>query len=324
MTVLAWLIFVPLQLAWLPVSILAAMWVGYKQIYVSRRLGLSQTAIEIINGRWTGDVFGLRPDAASRRLAGQLPNTSVAGLALCLFPLRVASWIAGRPILYPQRPPDAAAGVATLVFSRSPRFDQLIAAHLPVARQLVILGAGLDTRAYGPLAKTGLALFEVDRAAEQRAKRAALARAGLDADHVCFLEVDFSDPDWIDTLTGSAFDPDMPTLFLWEGVTLYLTEADVAATLAALRRCAAPGSRVLLDIYAERFLALSRSRAAAGLLEATGEALAFGLDLSDQAEVRLQAFAAAQGLRVETAYALGSGHRKGPFMMIAALAFDPG
>jgi hypothetical protein len=66
MIVLAWLIYIPLQLAWLPLTLLGALWVAYKQVGVSRKLGLSQTAVEVLNGRWTGDRFGLRPDPASR------------------------------------------------------------------------------------------------------------------------------------------------------------------------------------------------------------------------------------------------------------------
>lgn len=323
MTVIAWLIYVPLQLAWLPLSILGAVWVGYKQILVSRRLGLSQTAIEIINGRWTGDVFGLRPDPGSRRLARHLPNTSTAGLALCLFPLLVARWIAGRPMLYPLRPADEAAGLANLVFSRSPRFDQLIEAHRARVEQVVILGAGLDTRAYGPLAATGLSLFELDQPTEQRAKRAALSRAGISSDHVCFVEVDFAAGEWSGALLHSGFDPARPTLFLWEGVTLYLSDADIARTLKTLHLLSAPGSVLLLDLYATRFLALARKGAMAAVLEQTGEGVAFGLDLSSDAPACLDRFAAAHGLRVDAAYFLGSAHRQGPFAVIAALLFEP-
>ena len=55
---LAWLIYIPLQLIWLPLTLLGAVWVAYKQVGVSRKLGLSQTAVEVLNGRWTGDLLG--------------------------------------------------------------------------------------------------------------------------------------------------------------------------------------------------------------------------------------------------------------------------
>jgi len=85
MTMVAWLIYVPLQIVWLPFSILGGLWLTYKMTGRSKALGLSQTAIEVINGRWTGHVFGVRKDHASFVLAGNLPNDSLLGLGAVLF-----------------------------------------------------------------------------------------------------------------------------------------------------------------------------------------------------------------------------------------------
>ena len=49
-------------------------------MYVSKKLGVSFTAIEIINGRWTMDKFDLRKDPATVKLFNVLPNTSALGL----------------------------------------------------------------------------------------------------------------------------------------------------------------------------------------------------------------------------------------------------
>ena len=320
MILLAWLIYVPLQILWLPLSILGALLVAYRQVWVSRRLGLSQTAVEVVNGRWTADLFGLRRDVASRRLAGKLPNNSVMGLYLALLPLLVAKVIAGRPILYPLLPEDEKAGIASIVFSRTRRFDGLIADRATDVAQFVVLGAGLDARCYGPLANQGLAMFELDQAAVQRAKRAAVKRAELVCDGVQYIEVDFAQPDWIASLTASSYDPALKTLFIWEGVTLYLGEADVRATLAAIKANAAVGSVVLLDLYAARFLALAGRGAAGKTLEATGEPLRFGLDLTEDAEGVLAAFAISTGLRLGRHYCMGSAHPKGPYMVVAELS----
>jgi methyltransferase (TIGR00027 family) len=294
--------------------------VAHKQIGRSKALGLSQTAVEIVNGRWTGHVFGLREDFASYRLAGRLPNNSVLGLGLVLFPLMVARMIAGRPILYPQLPDDDKSGIANMVFSRSARFDNLIEAHADNAAQFVVLGAGLDTRAYGPLANGKMAMFELDKAASQRAKRAAVRRAKLEADHVHYVEADFADANWINALVASPYDPAAKTVFLWEGVTLYLSEADVRATLEAIKAHAAPGSVVLLDIYGHRMLTMASKGPAARALEATGERLGFGLDLSTDAQGVLSAFATSAGYRLGAHYFLGSAHEAGAYMAVAELA----
>ena len=51
MNILSWIIYVPLQILFLPFVILGVVLAGYKQIVVSKKLGLSMTAIEVINGR---------------------------------------------------------------------------------------------------------------------------------------------------------------------------------------------------------------------------------------------------------------------------------
>ena len=55
MRLIAWVVFVVLQVAFLPLAVLGTLMVTYRQLVVSRRLGSSATAIEVINGRWTMD-----------------------------------------------------------------------------------------------------------------------------------------------------------------------------------------------------------------------------------------------------------------------------
>ncbi|HIF08185.1 MAG TPA: hypothetical protein EYQ64_14980, partial [Gemmatimonadetes bacterium] len=69
MGVLSFVVFVALQIALIPLAVLGVAVVGYKQILVSKRLGVSQTGIEVLNGRWTMHVFGMREDVATARLA---------------------------------------------------------------------------------------------------------------------------------------------------------------------------------------------------------------------------------------------------------------
>ena len=60
------------------------------------------------------------------------------------------------------------------------------------------------------------------------------------------------------------------TLFLWEGVTLYLSLTEVRQTMTLVKQKAAPGSILLADMYAERMIQLyGKSRAGAKLLELT-------------------------------------------------------
>jgi hypothetical protein len=319
MTLIAWLVYIPLQILWLPLSVLGAIWVAYKQLVVSSRMGVSQTAVEIINGRWTMDVFGVRTDEAARKLARIIPNTSTGGLWLALFPLWLARQIAGKPFLYPTLPPPEKAGIANFVPSRTVEFDALIAANVKDAAQFVVLGAGLDTRAYGPLNQNELAIFELDQKAVQAYKRENVTKAKIDATNVQCIEVDFADPNWISVLTASSYNPAKRTIFLWEGVTLYLSETNVRDTLSALKANAAPSSVVIADFYSERFLKIGKGKATSALLDATGEGLGLGFEFLGDAEGVLRSFVSAQGLTLGRHQFLGAGNKKGPFMVIAEL-----
>lgn len=321
MTLIAWLIYIPLQIVWLPISLIGAILVGYKQIIVSKRLGVSQTAVEIINGRWTLDVFGLREDKPSRRLAATIPNTSTFGLWLALLPLWIAQKLTGRIILYPTVPAPEKAGLANLVPSRTVEIDGLIAANAQDSAQFIVLGAGLDTRAYGPLKDSGLVVFELDQKAVQTFKRKYVTSAGIDAAHVNFVEVDFTDRNWIETLKQSPYDPLKKSIFLWEGVTLYLSETDVRETLAALKAHTVPGSVIIADIYATRFIEFGNGKMVGKVLDVTSEGLSFGLDFSRDAKETLRSFFETQGLTLGRHQFLGSDHKDGAFMVIAELVF---
>jgi hypothetical protein len=103
MSLLGKLVYLPLQVLFIPLAIVGAVILAYKQLVVSKRLGVSQTAVEVINGRWTMHIFGMRPDQATAKLAAALPNTSLPGLWLALFPLWAKYKLSGRLILYLRR-----------------------------------------------------------------------------------------------------------------------------------------------------------------------------------------------------------------------------
>ena len=101
--------------------------------------------------------------------------------------------------------------------------------------------AGLDARAQRLPALEGRVVFEVDHPATQRYKRAKMGEhAGLR-----YVAVDFELDDRGEQLAAAGFDVGRTTVWVWEGVTMYLEPAAVDATLAQLRELSAPGSRVL-------------------------------------------------------------------------------
>ena len=111
--------------------------------------------------------------------------------------------------------------------------DALGAAVARGVRQLVVLGAGLDTFAYrNPYEAEGLKVFEVDHPATQGWKRTRLAEAGLTAPaSLTYAPVDFERSSLAEGLVGAGFDPARPSFFTWAGVVPYLTREAVMATL---------------------------------------------------------------------------------------------
>ncbi|BAJ26918.1 MULTISPECIES: class I SAM-dependent methyltransferase [Kitasatospora] len=130
------------------------------------------------------------------------------------------------------------------------------------AGQLVILGAGLDTRAWRLDALAGTDVWEVDHPASQRDKRDRLAAAGADpaARSVRFTAVDFATDDLGAALAAAGHDPSAPTSWLWEGVVPYLTRDQVRDTLAALAARTAPGSALVLNYQAPSLKATAGRR----------------------------------------------------------------
>jgi methyltransferase (TIGR00027 family) len=114
--------------------------------------------------------------------------------------------------------------------------------------QVVILGAGLDTRPYRLAGMERARVFEVDLPSVQEEKKKKLQkRFGHLPEHVTFLPIDFDTQSLEAVFTRTAFDPGSPSVFAWEGVTQYLSEEAVRRTLAFVGT-SAPGS-ILVFTY---------------------------------------------------------------------------
>ena len=164
-----------------------------------------------------------------------------------------------------------------------------------------ILGAGWDSRAYGDLKDKDVRFFEVDMPPTQRAKKAALRKGGIDADHVTFVETDFNQRSWFDALQDHGFDPALPTFILWEGVTMYLDEDAVRSTLAHVEKLAR-GSRIAFDYLSRELVFGERPFFVIGkLFSGTiklyyGEAFRFGISTRPPARDRVSTFFKGSGL----------------------------
>mmetsp|Transcript_6752 Transcript_6752/g.17195 ORF Transcript_6752/g.17195 Transcript_6752/m.17195 type:complete len:336 (+) Transcript_6752:226-1233(+) len=316
--VLSWLVFIPLEILWIPAQICGCLWVAYKQIYVSKKMGLSMTAIEVINNRWIMDLFGMRSDPATLCLVKVLPNTSIAGLFVTLIPFWVKWKICGKLEMFPRNVELGKESMMEIITGRTPYFDQVIARVLPKVEQFVVLGAGYDTRSYSKV--EGVTVFEVDQTEVQNHKRQMVAAAGIAHDHVNFVPINFLSDKIFDKLIAAGYDPARRTLFLCEGVTMYLTEDAVRETIRQVRDQSPSGSTLLIDLYSTKPLdKLAKTMLCDAMLSSTNENFDFSLPLEKDWENTLQAFAHSEAMDVGQTFFMGSDNKQGPFMVVAEL-----
>lgn len=111
-------------------------------------------------------------------------------------------------------------------------------------RQLVILGAGLDARAYRLESLADVTVFEVDHPSTQRLKQSKAARIPTRAATLTYVGVKFGEDDLELSLRDAGLDPRRPSFWIWEGVTMYLDPSVTADTLGIMSRLSAPQSLV--------------------------------------------------------------------------------
>lgn len=118
--------------------------------------------------------------------------------------------------------------------------------------QVVILGAGFDTRPYRISGLADVAVFEVDHPAIQVAKRRALERASIPVPtNVALVPIDFEQDELADALPEAGFRSGARTLFIWEGVTQYISRQAMEDTLAFVAGAGGPRSSLVFSYIRE-------------------------------------------------------------------------
>eukprot|EP00747_Dinoflagellata_sp_TGD_P205620 gnl/TRDRNA2_/TRDRNA2_79350_c0_seq2.p1 gnl/TRDRNA2_/TRDRNA2_79350_c0~~gnl/TRDRNA2_/TRDRNA2_79350_c0_seq2.p1 ORF type:complete len:339 (-),score=52.69 gnl/TRDRNA2_/TRDRNA2_79350_c0_seq2:547-1563(-) len=131
---------------------------------------------------------------------------------------------------------------------------------LSPCRQLVLLGAGMDTRAYRLRNVPELRVFEVDQQTTFDVKEPLLQGEKLSVMSRAVVGTDFSDassnavnPQWSRDLQVRGFDPNVPTVWLLEGLMMYLSISDQKALIEVVGRLSAPGSVVFHDAISKTY-----------------------------------------------------------------------
>lgn len=133
---------------------------------------------------------------------------------------------------------------------RTPFYDQcILEAVKDGCEQVVLLAAGLDSRAFRLGLAENVTVFELDQAAVLNFKEAVLARHG--ASPTCQripLAADLR-ADWPQALRAARFDASLRTMWVAEGLLMYLSRSDADQLLARIRALSAPGSRFATEYF---------------------------------------------------------------------------
>lgn len=129
---------------------------------------------------------------------------------------------------------------AEVVVPRTVAIDDAVRAA--AAPQVVLLGAGLDGRAWRLAELAAVAVFEVDHPASQQDKRSRVGDRPPLAGSLAYVPVDLARDELAPALAAAGHRPAERTAWVWEGVLPYLRPVDVATTAAALAGLSAPGS----------------------------------------------------------------------------------
>ncbi len=222
----------------------------------------------------------------------------------------VRAWGLGRRLGLPTN--ALTLGLEAGVIARHRFIDEaLVEALRGGVRQVVLLGAGYDARPWR-FAEWGARVFEVDHPATAavRARRAQRLRPSGSIR----VQVDFARDDFAPALLEAGLDPERPSFFVWEGVSMYLPATSVQGTLRRIGRLGAPGSRVAFDLIAGSMQDSGLiERAGRSILNLIGEPLVFSVApdelprLLEDAGLRCLEFVPVPQLCQR--YGLGPGHR---------------
>jgi methyltransferase (TIGR00027 family) len=143
------------------------------------------------------------------------------------------------------------------------------------ATQIVILGAGFDSRGYRFANRLhGVRFIEVDYGPTQEYKKRRVKEIlGSLPKHVAYVPVDFTKDDLLAQLRKGGYSEHAKTLFIWEGVVYYLPPSAVEGILRFVRHHAAPESRIIFDYPSSSFRGINDPRS---LTARWGEPMIFG------------------------------------------------
>ena len=295
------ILYIPIQLIFIPFAIVGLIVGLYKEMVISKKLGVSFSAGQALQYRWIMHYFDTRPDPLSVAFIKKFPCESNFGLWSIMGALIISQRLfgfttrLGRLVEPGEETLDSTAGIRVL------RFDRIMEKYVGEMDQIVLPGAGFDLIALRFTEGKDVKVFELDQVNTLKLKVETLKKAGIKHDWITYIPVDYASESWVDRLVEAGFDRTKKTLFLWQSVSLYLEEGVVKGTLRDMADLCVDGSIVAQDFYSRAYSSGDYSFIAKRnlrLIESMGEPAIFGIDMSDDPEAAVGSFLKECGLKM--------------------------
>jgi len=295
------ILYVPIQIVFIPFAIIGLVVALYKEMWKSKKLGVSFSAVKALQYRWMMHFFNTRPDSFSVTFTKHFPCESHLGMWSILGALIISQRLFGFPeklgkLVEPGKETlDTMAGIRVLTF------DGIMKEHVDKVDQVVLLGSGFDLIALHFTKGKNVAVFEIDQVNTLNVKVETLQKADIECDWITYIPVDFSNESWDSKLLEAGFSKSMRTLFVWQSVSLYLEPDTVSATLRRMGDLCVDGSIIAQDFYSKAMVDCKYSRAAKkfkDIIEKMGEPWKFGLDMSGDPKAVVESYLDEVGLRM--------------------------
>ncbi|MCP5062963.1 MAG: class I SAM-dependent methyltransferase [Ignavibacteriae bacterium] len=295
------ILYIPIQIIFIPFAIIGIIVAIYKEMSISKKLGISFSAIKALQYRWFMHYFNTRQDPISVAFIRKFPCESHFGMWSIMGALIISQRLfgfttrLGKLVEPGEETLDSTAGIRVLMF------DNIMEKYVDEMEQIVIPGAGFDLIALHFTKGKKVKVFELDQVNTLNIKVETLKKAGIKHDWITYIPVDYANESWVDKLLESGFDKTKKTLFLWQSVSLYLEADIVKETLRKMVDLCVDGSIIAQDFYSQRFSSGEYSKAAKqfmGIIEKMGESSKFGIDMSNDPKIAVESFLKECGLKM--------------------------
>ena len=318
-TLLQVLLYIPIQIVFLPFALIGLA-VGIQRGFMrTRRLGVSFSATQALQYRWIMHFFGNRPDPISVAFIKKFPCESHFGLWSVFGALILSQRLFGFTTKLGKLPERGEETLTSTAGRRLLEFDRIVEESVEQVEQIVLPGVGFDLIAQRFTEGRDVRVFELDQVGTLAVKVETLKKAGIAHDWIAYIPVDYSKDSWVERLLEAGFDRTKKTLFLWQSVSLFLEAAVVKETLTQMAELCSKGSTIAQDFYSNAFASGATSRTVrrtSNLMGKMGEPWRFGIDMSGDPRAATEAFLKECGLRTTGFYQFGERRDIEPFYCI--------